>query len=329
MCFSHIGAHMYDNNHHLPVRPEPLLLAISACLLGENVRYNGSNKHNNYIIGHLKQNLEILPVCPEMAIGLGVPRPPVQLVLKTRGIRCVGVTDKTLDVTDRLQQYTKHFLTQNPRLSGFILTSKSPSCGMKNTKLFDQHDELIRTDASGIFSATIMHYEPGMAIINDDQLETAQSKVAFFIRVYAYARLNQAINAIDPNTALKRLHANYLPLLRALSASLASDLDQQLQDGLNSNVEVLLSKYKVLFNDILSLTTSRQQLGESVLSLVLQQIGPDNTDSCNAAHQIFKSYIDAQSEWPEMVKKLDMLMDSARQNIQLHLQWLVPLSILG
>lgn len=305
------------------------MLAISACLLGENVRYNGSNKHNMYINGHLKENLEFLSVCPEMAIGLGVPRPPVQLVMQNNGIRCIGVDDKNLDVTERLQLYAKIFLKNHPHLSGFILTSKSPSCGMKNTKLFDQNDELIRADASGIFAATIMHYEPGMAVINDDQLENMQAKVVFFIRVYAYARLKQTINAIDPNTALKRLHASYLPLLRALSASLASDLDQQLRDGLDSNVEVPLSEYKVLFNDILSLTTNRQQLGESVLSLFLQQIGPDNTDSCNTAHQIIKSYIDAQFEWPDMVKQFDMLMDRSRQNIQLPLQWLVPLSILG
>ncbi len=320
---------MRDSKHAVTMQSEAAIVAISACLLGENVRYDGSNKLNNYIIGHVQGNLEIVAVCPEMAIGLGVPRPPVRLVMVDGSIRCVGVRDKSLDVTERLRHFARQFLHNHPELCGFILTSQSPSCGVNSTKLYDHNAVLIHSDANGLFAEAIMYHAPAIAIINDDKLESMQSRVEFFTKVYALSRLKQALQSTDPKAALHSLHECYCPLLYALSASMTSALDQLLNTGMHGSVEELPNVYKDIYCRILSLTINREHLGESVLALIYRQNDIHNADFLDHIHQAVMSYINAQSEWPEMLEMLAKLMDRSGYKAQPDLDWLVPLAILG
>ena len=78
-------------------------IGISSCLLGELVRFDGSHKRDAYINGTLTHYFDFRPCCPEVAIGLGIPRPTIHLVKMNNEIRCVGVKDPELDVTDRLK----------------------------------------------------------------------------------------------------------------------------------------------------------------------------------------------------------------------------------
>lgn len=78
-------------------------IGISSCLLGQNVRYDGGHKRDAYINGTLGQYFEFHPFCPEVEIGLGVPRPSLHLVKGNHELRCVGVKDATLDVTEQLR----------------------------------------------------------------------------------------------------------------------------------------------------------------------------------------------------------------------------------
>lgn len=116
-------------------------VAISACLVGERVRYDGTDKRlGPGIGGMLASNLTLMPVCPEIGAGLGVPRPPVQLVLTDAGMRALGRDDPTLDVTSALSGFAasqaEQLATRNPPLCGYIWKSRSPSCGLGSTPLF-------------------------------------------------------------------------------------------------------------------------------------------------------------------------------------------------
>ncbi|MGM0595251.1 MAG: DUF523 domain-containing protein, partial [Pseudomonadota bacterium] len=77
-------------------------LGISSCLLGEEVRFDGGHKRDNYILGTLADYFSFQPVCPEVAIGLSIPRPPIRLVQFDDGIHVVGVKDQSIDVTDKM-----------------------------------------------------------------------------------------------------------------------------------------------------------------------------------------------------------------------------------
>src|SRR3990170_6011748 len=76
-------------------------LGISSCLLGQKVRYDGNHKHDRFVTGTLGKYFEFVPVCPEVAIGLGVPRPPIRLVGDPAAPRAVGIENPKLDVTGK------------------------------------------------------------------------------------------------------------------------------------------------------------------------------------------------------------------------------------
>jgi uncharacterized protein YbbK (DUF523 family) len=143
-------------------------IGVSACLLGEAVRYDGTDKHNTVVTEVLCQQFECVPVCPEMAIGLGSPRPAVRLVKTTRGIRALGRDDASIDVTNRLVEYSNQFAFDD--LAGFVLKSRSPSCGVGSTPLFGSDLSEIAL-VNGLFAEAISCRDDEMPLIEDTDLE--------------------------------------------------------------------------------------------------------------------------------------------------------------
>ena len=105
-------------------------IGISSCLLGQQARFDGGHKRDAYIVGTLSGYFEFHPFCPEVAIGLGIPRPTIHLVKIDTAIRCVCIKDPELDVTDRLRDYAEQQKECHAGLCGYILKKDSPSCGM-------------------------------------------------------------------------------------------------------------------------------------------------------------------------------------------------------
>ena len=118
------------------------LVAISACLTGAAVRYDGSDKCQPGL-AWLRDEIELLPICPELEAGLGVPRPPVQLVQHSGGVRALGRDDSSLDVTDALTAAAQRSSAQLRALPlcGYLWKSRSPSCGLGSTPLFDRRGQ--------------------------------------------------------------------------------------------------------------------------------------------------------------------------------------------
>ncbi|MEE8482012.1 MAG: DUF523 domain-containing protein, partial [Acidiferrobacterales bacterium] len=103
-------------------------VAISACLLGEPVRYDGSDKLQSQLVNRLRQYFELMPLCPEVVIGMGVPRPPIQLVFDGTGIRARSVEGTLHDVTDLLANLGREIAISRVELCGYVLKARSPSC---------------------------------------------------------------------------------------------------------------------------------------------------------------------------------------------------------
>ncbi|WIO74985.1 DUF523 domain-containing protein [Porticoccaceae bacterium LTM1] len=146
-------------------------VGVSACLTGDKVRYDGGDKHQPLITTLLSEQLELLPFCPEMAAGLGVPRPPVQLVASDGGLQALGVEQKELDVTSALQNACNQYIAAKSKLHGFILKSRSPSCGLGSTPLHNDNRIAIDT-SSGLFAATIRSHYPNIPIVEESWLDT-------------------------------------------------------------------------------------------------------------------------------------------------------------
>ena len=146
----------------------PIKIGVSACLLGEPVRYDGADKRNSIVTDRLCKQFECVPICPEIAIGLGAPRPPVQLVKTDTGIRALGRDDPNIDITDRLVEYSTQGNLNH--LSGFVLKSRSPSCGVGSTPLFDINHQQIGL-FNGLFAEALLRNDVTIPVIEDSELE--------------------------------------------------------------------------------------------------------------------------------------------------------------
>src|SRR2546422_9201339 len=107
-------------------------VGISQCLLGDNVRYDGGHKLDSVLIETLGRHVEWVPVCPEVEVGLGTPREPMQLVGDRHAPRLVTINtgvDLTATVNILAQQRVRELEALN--LSGFGFKSASPSCGIR------------------------------------------------------------------------------------------------------------------------------------------------------------------------------------------------------
>ncbi len=188
---------------------EPRLrLGVSACLLGQRVRYDGGHKRDDFVADVLGAQFDLVPTCPEVAIGLGVPRAPIRLVRKAGGVRVRGVRDAALDVTDALDAEAARVSGEQPDLCGFVLKKNSPSCGMERVKV---HTEAGRPDgrASGAFAAGLMARRPLLPVEEEGRLNDPALRENFIERVFAYARWQALLAAGASGAALVDFHSRH------------------------------------------------------------------------------------------------------------------------
>lgn len=160
-------------------------VAISACLLGEPVRYDGRDKFCPQLIDKLQQHFMLVAICPEVEIGMGVPRPPIQLVQDSTGVRARGVRDPSRDVTDLLASYGHDVAIMQPELCGYVFKARSPSCGLGSTPLFDINGHLIGK-TNGVYANAILITLNALPVADEEQLRVDASVEEFVNNVTDY-----------------------------------------------------------------------------------------------------------------------------------------------
>ncbi len=183
-------------------------LGISSCLLGQSVRYDGGHKHNEYITATLGSCFEFVPFCPEVAIGLGVPRSPIQLVRQARGVRALGIADPALDVTDQLVAYAGRVAPALTAVSGYILKQSSPSCGMERVKVYRTKGAPL-VNGVGVYARALMERWPEMPFEEEGRLMDPVLRESFIERVFVYHRWQRLVrDALTPKL-LVDFHARH------------------------------------------------------------------------------------------------------------------------
>lgn len=166
----------------------PIRIGISSCLLGNAVRYDGKHSRSDCILDSMGNLFEFIPFCPEVGVGMGIPRPPIQLVTFDGDIRVRGVSDTLYDATDVLTAYAQNNQDQFERLNGYIFKSRSPSCGLMDVNVYDSEtNELVGT-SSGQFSKTLVQQYPNLPISDDVKLLDKKMRNDFIRRVQVYAQ---------------------------------------------------------------------------------------------------------------------------------------------
>jgi FdhD protein len=182
-------------------------VGISACLLGQRVRYDGGHKLDSLLTGELGKLVEWVPVCPEVELGLGTPREPIRLERVEGAIRLIAV-DSRVDHTDAMNAWARARLDALARehLSGYVLKKHSPSCGFEGVKIHGA-DGVLDTDGRGLFAATLAVRLPGLPIEEEDRLSDPQARKRFLERVYSYRRStgSDADAGGSPSAMLRRV----------------------------------------------------------------------------------------------------------------------------
>lgn len=167
-------------------------LGVSACLMGEPVRYDGGHKALDYV-NVLGKHFDLLHVCPEVAIGLGVPRPALQLRENHGEVNVRGVDDPAWDVTDDLARYGTDMARQHSHLAGYLFKSRSPSCGLHAVPVHQANGAASHSGRGGFAQALLQHI-PDLPAIQETELVDPCEREKFFVRVYARHRFAQCHN---------------------------------------------------------------------------------------------------------------------------------------
>jgi uncharacterized protein YbgA (DUF1722 family)/uncharacterized protein YbbK (DUF523 family) len=172
---------------------EKIRVGVSACLLGAKVRYDGEHKRNPFLVDELAPYVEWVPICPELDVGMGVPRESVRLV-RGRGalVRMLGNRSGE-DWTQRMNDYAEERVRALEGLSAYVLKSKSPSCGMERVKLYasDAPGAPAPREGVGLFAAALRRRWPNLPVEEEGRLEDARLRESFIERLFAYHRLQQ------------------------------------------------------------------------------------------------------------------------------------------
>ncbi|TQV72625.1 DUF1722 domain-containing protein [Exilibacterium tricleocarpae] len=231
-------------------------VGISSCLLGEEVRYNGGHKRNAYIVQTLGDYFAFRPFCPEVAIGMGVPREPVRLVRQGEDIRCVGTKDATLDVTDSLIKCADEQQTWHREIYGYILKKDSPSCGMERVKLYrGQHAE---RDAVGMYAQRLMRNFPNLPVEEEGRLGDAVLRENFVQRIFIYYRWQTLLASGATHDALCRFHAQHKMILMSRNQEMARALGRFLSEAADLALDELCQEYGARLTEILKIRASRK-----------------------------------------------------------------------
>ncbi len=161
-------------------------IGVSSCLLGNEVRYDGSHKYCSHIVDSLGEQFSLISICPEVAIGLGVPRSPIQLVSMDDRIHLRGVDRPQQDVTDDMHAYVQTVLPELNNLSGYIFKARSPSCGVADVPVYNVDGSLMAEKASGLFAQALQKLFPELPLSNEEALLDEETRSDFVSRVLGY-----------------------------------------------------------------------------------------------------------------------------------------------
>ena len=223
-------------------------VGISACLLGQEVRFDGGHKRSSFCERDLGSHFDYHPVCPEMAIGLGAPRAAIRLVKRQGEIRAEA-SNGSFDVTDRLIAFSEQKARQLDFLSGYILCAKSPSCGMERVRIYGANNEGSAKEGVGLFAKALMEANPLLPVEEDGRLCDPILRENFVLRVFAYHDWQQLCARGITASALIRFHSRYKYLVlshatthyRALGKLLGNLAKADLQEVADSYIKGLMA----------------------------------------------------------------------------------------
>ena len=287
-----------------PAKHGPIRVGISACLLGQEVRYDGGHKRDRYITDTLGKFFEWVPLCPEVEMGLGTPRETLRLVDAPGHPRLVFFKTGQ-DITDGMQAWAERRLEALAKLglSGYILKSDSPSCGMERVRVY-RPAGIPSKDGVGIFARALMDRFPLLPVEEEGRLHDLPLRENFVERVFCYRRWRDLVAGGLTRGRLVAFHTAHKLLLLAHSPKHYTELGRLVANANGLSPRGLETRYGELF----------------MASLAVKATAKKHT---NVMHHIL-GYLKRDIDGKDKAELLGVIADYSRGLIPL----VVPLTLL-
>lgn len=240
---------------------EPIRVGISACVLGHEVRYDGQHKEDRYLTGTVARFVEFVPVCPEVEVGMGIPRETIRLERRDGAATRLVAPRSGTDHTAAMQRYARERVRalRELGLCGFVLKRGSPSCGMERVKVYGESGAP-RRNGRGMFAAALLEACPQLPVEEDGRLNDPRLRENFFVRLFAYRRLESLFAGRWRVGDLVRFHTAEKLLLMAHDLGGYRALGKLVADPKQLPRKELAATYRRVYMETLrKIATTRKQ----------------------------------------------------------------------
>lgn len=231
---------------------EKITIGVSACLLGQQVRFDGGHKLDRYITETLGQYVEYVPVCPEVECGLGIPRESMHLEGDPLTPRLVTFNSKK-DITVMMVKWAQERVKalEQDDLCGFIFKSNSPSSGMERVRVYDEKG-VPRKLGVGIFARIFMEYFPLLPVEDEGRLHDPRLRENFIERIFVFKRWRETLSKGKRPGQLVDFHMQHKLLIMAHSPKHYRDMGKLVANQNKISLKDLYSQYQILLMESLA-----------------------------------------------------------------------------
>lgn len=222
-------------------------IGVSACLAGQAVRFDGNFIANQFIKSECASFFDIHRVCPEVELGMGIPRPPIQLRDFDNEIRLVFSKNPGHDITDSMREFSAKKVSSLPPLDGYIFKRDSPSCGVHKVPVRNDRTGMRKRNGIGLFAQAFKEQFPQVPTEDEGRLNDDGIRENFLERVYAHYRWRQINEADNPLKAFRDFHTRYKLILMAKDNIASRQLGRMVATVNNDDFTDIKEQYISLF----------------------------------------------------------------------------------
>ena len=272
--------------------PASIRIGISACLLGEKVRFDGGHKRDPFLVESFGRYVDWVQVCPEVELGLGTPRETLRLVRISNDVRLL-MPKSGADHTEAMRAYAVRRLNElaKENLSGYILKKDSPSCGMERVRVYDDHGVPAKS-GRGLFAEVLLQYFPTLPVEEEGRLSDPRLRENFIERVFAYARLRSLFSGHWKVGDLVAFHTAHKLLLMAHSPQAYESLGRLVGKARSMPHAELRDRYESDFMGVLrEMATTKRHTNvlQHMVGYFSKQLDSDSRQELQALLQDYRA----------------------------------------
>jgi uncharacterized protein YbgA (DUF1722 family)/uncharacterized protein YbbK (DUF523 family) len=245
----------------------PVAIGVSACLLGNNVRYDGGNRHERFITDILGEYFRLVPVCPEVESGMPIPREPMRLEGDPAAPRLMTIGTR-IDKTGEMLSFCRSRVRELEKddLCGFIFKMNSPSSGLFRVKVYNNANRV--GTGSGLFAAQVVRHFPLLPMEEEGRLNDPVIRENFLERIFGYRRWKDFLRDEPDSGSLLEFHARHKLLIMVHSPSAYREMGSLVACGREIRRPELFKLYGEIFMKALAMHATVRKHGNVLMHVM-------------------------------------------------------------